>query len=282
MILDCHDSVLTDSIVRVMGEEPVSYYSSGTTGAPKSFAISWASLHCSARGSASDIVVLGYPIRSFAGLSVIAYAKRHQCTLRAAPLATLASCLRGASHLCTTPTLVRLLLMRAADFSTLTNIVLGGEAARQPLLNDLRQHTAAVITQTYASSEQGLHTAWSDGIEGCPLSKWTTADSSDLWELRDGRMYFEGRTHDLVNVAGETVNLNAVERELLTVRGITHVQITARPSSLIGHVLEAECVGAYAADDMKDCLRRMPNTMRPRLVRRMAEPRIAQSGKQTR
>lgn len=278
-----HDQL--SEVAIAWSENPTWYQSSGSTGSPRTYRIRWEDIAASSRLTMPTTVLLGFPVRTYAGLQVLAYVRRHRCPLLAPNLTDLADSLPCATHLSVTPTLLHRLLMQAADFSTIRQITLGGEYARQALLDEIKMAAPqARITQIYASSENGVCASWSDGLEGIPENRWneTRAVRSDKWERRNGRWYFHGRMHDFVNVAGHTVNIADIESALYAVPGMQYARVYARRSMMTGCVILAEIAGSPDEHALRQVLDRLPPISRPRFIARVQEPSMALSGKKLR
>ena len=184
------------------------------------------------------------------------------------------------THISATPSQWRQILMTGEDAKRipLKQIVLGGEAADQPLLNALRRHfSEAKITHTYASTEAGLGISVSDGLAGFPsrfldasegsvnisirddklfLRTLSSASAySDGRELKDSQGWIEtgdlvkfegdrffiiGRENGTINVGGDKVNPEYVRHVLLTHPSIGQVSVYGKKNSITGMVLAAD------------------------------------------
>jgi acyl-CoA synthetase (AMP-forming)/AMP-acid ligase II len=139
---------------------------SGTTGTPKVVRHTLQSLAGNIRarpGGGTPLWGLLYDPSRFAGMQVVLHALLGKGTLIVPdpdwPWDERLAFLResGCSHLSTTPTLWRKILMSSEQLGpTLRQITLGGEIVDQPLLNALiRRFPNARVTQIYASTEAG-------------------------------------------------------------------------------------------------------------------------------
>jgi len=184
------------------------------------------------------------------------------------------------THISATPSQWRKILMTGEDAIKipLKQIVLGGEAADQPLLNALRKHfPKATITHTYASTEAGLGISVSDGMAGFPLrflddsagsasisirneklflSTSSSAfgysdgielkdsqgwiDTGDLVKIDGERFFIIGRESGIINVGGDKVNPEYVRQILLTHPNIDQVSIYGKKNPITGMVLVAD------------------------------------------
>lgn len=186
-----------------------------------------------------------------------------------------------------TPSLWRKLLMdgRVKQLS-LRQITLGGEAADQVILDSLKAaFPGARIVHIYASTEAGTGFAVRDGLAGFPRV-WLTAndaaigirvdndghlwlrpeilargkaisdrlsedgylDTEDLVSIDGDRVHFLGRSSGAINVGGNKVHPEEVERNIRLVPGILDARVFAKSSSMMGQLVAAEVVAAPGQD----------------------------------
>lgn len=194
----------------------------------------------------------------------------------------------GCNALSATPTMWRKLLMLSQQELaklSLRQITVGGEIVDQAVLDALGvSFPAARITQIYASTEAGVGFAVNDARAGFPAS-WLSSpppgveisvdrrqhlllrstalpdgdhqtaapdflDTGDLVEVRGDRCHFLGRADGVINVGGDKVHPEEVERFLVGCVGVHLARVRPRKSSLVGQLVEAEIVPdpAYADD----------------------------------
>ena len=183
------------------------------------------------------------------------------------------------THISATPTQWRKILMSGvATKIPLKQIILGGEAADQSILNALRKSfPMAKITHTYASTEAGLGISVSDGLAGFPVRFLESSrgsvdlkirkenlflrssssalgynddtklkdqqgwiDTGDLVKIEEGRFYIIGRTNGIINVGGDKVNPEHIRHILLKHPNIEQVRIYGKKSPITGMVLAAD------------------------------------------
>jgi acyl-coenzyme A synthetase/AMP-(fatty) acid ligase len=232
----------------------------------------------------------------------------------------------AATHISGTPTFWRSFLLAAPPGSLpLQQITLGGEAVDQPTLDRLAQRFPDTrITHIYASSEagalfsvhdrrSGFPRAWLNGraagvglrIRGGVLevesprrmldyegeSSPTLTDdgwliTGDLVRVDGDRVYFQGRTDDILNVGGAKVYPQEVEEFLLSCAGVTEVRVRSIPNPVSGQLLAADVVLApgyepdvYRVELMRLCQSTLPSYKAPRLIRVVPEIPIHDSGK---
>ena len=189
------------------------------------------------------------------------------------------------SHLSATPTLWRRILMSPeANLSTLTQIVLGGEASDQAILDALSsKYLAAKITHVYASTEAGVAFHVSDGLAGYPaefLDKnrnvkikivedilflrsdraasryynekalkdedgWI--NTGDLVSFQNGRFYIVGRVSGIINIGGDKVIPEKIRETLLEHSDVLEVRVFGKKNPFTGMLLMAEVVVADTA-----------------------------------
>lgn len=201
-------------------------------------------------------------------------------------VATLAQA--GCTHLSATPTFWRRILMTPghADLP-LRQVTLGGEIADQSTLDALkRAYPDARVTHIYASTEAGVGFSVTDGRAGFPAD-WLTAapgrvdlrvhdgllwlrpsmtalapgavdgievddtgfvNSGDRIEIAGDRATFKGRDSGLINVGGAKVHPETVEAVIQTVPGVAMVQVSGKPSPVMGALVLAEIQPEPGAD----------------------------------
>jgi acyl-coenzyme A synthetase/AMP-(fatty) acid ligase len=194
---------------------------------------------------------------------------------------------------------------------TLQQITLGGEAVPGALLDDLRSmFPKANVSQIYASTEAGSTVSVRDAHNGLPASVLERSDASDaqmkivdgelhirsnvgmlgyygepdddaagwratgdLVEVRDGRVYFVGRTTDTINVGGVKVHPLPVEEVAGRVPGVRLVRAYGRPNPLTGFIVAVDVVAesgfdeATLKEDIRTACEVLPDAARPRRIR---------------
>lgn len=250
---------------------------SGTTGTPKLIPHSIPSLSRtikfdSGKGSSLCWGTL-YDIGRFAGLQVYLQALLGGSSL-ALPetadksLSEVLAALRssGVNALSATPTMWQKILMTGgSECLDLNQITLGGEIVRQRVLDALAaRYPHARITHIYASTEFGVGFSVTDRREGFP-AEWIRGDRAigkidaesgelllrkgDEWfatgdsvaEYGD-RILFQGRLNGSINVGGNKVMPEEVERILLQYPGVLVASVSAQKSSFMGNLVQAEIV----------------------------------------
>jgi acyl-coenzyme A synthetase/AMP-(fatty) acid ligase len=230
------------------------------------------------------------------------------------------------THISGTPTFWRSFLLAAPRGSLrLQQITLGGEAVDQHTLDRVAQRfPEARITHIYASSEAGALFSVHDGRAGFPRawldghpsgvglrvrsgvlevqSPWRMLDyggesspnlsddgwliTGDLVTVDNDRVYFQGRTDDILNVGGAKVYPQEVEEFLLSCPGVAEVRVRSIPNSVSGQLLAADVVLAHGYEPdvhriqlMRLCQSTLPSHKAPRLIRVVPEIPIHESGK---
>jgi len=272
----------------------VTILTSGTTGRPKAIHHSWKRLADSVRRDArytGTRWLIGYPLTLYAGTQVLLHAMLNWATL-VIPVSldpgevcrTLKD--KGVTHASGTPTFWRQLVFFGSrdvlQGSKLEQITLGGEAATQELLDQLRLgFPQARIVHIYASTELGRLFSVTDGKEGFPAqflkespeegvdlkvvdgelmvrgrTQMISCDgqrppaeqpsvwtaTGDLVEVCADRVLFKGRRNDVVNVGGRKVSPLKVESALRGLPGVVDVRVYAKKSSVTGHLVAADVV----------------------------------------
>lgn len=300
----------------------VGILTSGTTGVPKCTWHTLQGLMARAGGQAGgQRWLLTYSPHSYAGLQVLLHAMVSGAELvagqgqDAAALVQLAARTRPQA-ISATPSFWRLLLMAlppVQDWS-LTDIVLGGEAVDQSLLDRLRERwPQARLRHIYASSEAGSVFCVKDGLAGFPAA-WLTQGTSgvglrivdgmlyvrspraaagvplwhatgDLVELRGERVHFIGRADGLLNIGGEKVDLEQVEARVLALPAVADARLYGRANPVTGFLVEAEVVArdrAAAQAQMAELGAQLRAAERPRRIHYVDQLSLGATGKKQR
>jgi acyl-CoA synthetase (AMP-forming)/AMP-acid ligase II len=206
-----------------------------------------------------------------------------------------------------TPTLWRKILMSPAGRRLpLRQITLGGEIADDLVLGALaRAFPRARITHIYASTEAGVGFSVKDGRAGFPAAYlaeppggvelkvdgegrlWlrpavrgqffvgTAAlestdgwiDSGDLVERRGDRYHFLGRANGAINVGGDKVFPEEVERVILELPDIALARVSGRRNPIVGALVEAVVMPRAADANAAEISRRVREHCASRLPR---------------
>lgn len=226
-----------------------------------------------------------------------------------------------------TPTLWRKIMMlpNHADLR-LSQITLGGEIVDGAILRELAQrYPQARIVHIYASTEAGVGFSVTDGREGFPLSFLTKppagitlairddrlfvhnplvsgsyvgteatfsnddgfVDTQDRVEVRDDRVYFLGRLNGMINVGGNKLFPEEVERVLLDHPAIRLARVGVRRSPITGQLVTAEVVPVDPAADKAGlmasitahCRAHLIEWKRPATIRILADLPVGAGGK---
>ena len=206
-----------------------------------------------------------------------------------------------------------LLMELAADdgaIPALQQITLGGEAADTLLLERLRQtFPDAAVSHVYAANEFGSTTSIRDGRSGIPLSAlgthssgtelkvvdgelwvrsrdsmlgyWDEPDidpqawrpTGDLVLVEDGRIVFQGRKSDIINVGGVKVSPLAVEEVVRSVPAVAAARAYGRRNPLTGNIVAVDVLPVSSADvekiqdEIRFACERLEPAARPRSIR---------------
>lgn len=253
---------------------------SGTTGTPKLIPHTISSLSRTVkRDNVKGLSLCWgtlYDIGRFAGLQVFLQAVLGGASLALLdnfdmPLPDLVSNLHKAevNALSATPTMWQKILMTSgSERLKLKQITLGGEIVTQRVLEALSaRYPDARITHIYASTEFGVGFSVTDRREGFPV-EWLygdqaigsiNADSGELLlrkghvsfatgdavEERGDRIVFRGRLNGSINVGGNKVMPEEVERILLQYPGIQMASVSAQRSSFMGNLVQAEIMAYF-------------------------------------
>lgn len=303
-------------------------YTSGTTGDPKPVDHDLVSLSRTVRPGPDRERRWGllYPAGRMAGIQVVLQSLAGGATLvdattvsgMAARLAMLVE--HDVDSLSATPSVWRQVLQSpVASALPLRQITLGGEIADQMVLDALRRRfPSARITHVFASTETGAAFSVSDGAEGFPLSYLTedrhgidleirddilhvrspgTSESAadgyvstgDIVQVVGDRVLFRGRGSGVVNVGGEKVWPEQVERTLRTHPEVAETIVAPRKNPLSGWMLTAAVVPAPDADPSSlparlraHCAEHLSAAHVPAIVRIVGSLDLADTGKMVR
>ena len=181
-----------------------------------------------------------------------------------------------------TPTMWRKMLMASdAAAMPLRRITLGGEVCDQKVLDALEQtFPQAKVRQIYASTETGVGFSVRDGVAGFPVSFLHDPPPGIEIQVEDGRLLlrnpastqeflgsdlklyredgfidtgdivkqvgdrfeFFGRANGSINVGGNKVHPEEVERFLMTLGGVAQARVFAKKSPFTGSLVAADVV----------------------------------------
>lgn len=202
----------------------------------------------------------------------------------------------------------------------LEQITLGGEATSGTLLAELEQaFPQARISHVYAASEFGSSGSVRDRREGLPESVLERGDDADvamkvidgeLWvrsrtgmlgyygedslvdpdgwratgdlvEVIEGRIVFQGRSAEVINVGGVKVHPLPVEDRVAQVPGVAVARVFGRPNRMTGAVVAVEVVAEPGVDQdavaqaIRERCADLPAAARPRSIRFVDELKMA-------
>ena len=111
-----------------------------------------------------------------------------------------------------------------------------------------------------------------------PLSADGWLVTGDLVRVDGDRVYFQGRTDDVLNVGGAKVYPQEVEDFLLSCPGVTEVRVRSVPNPVSGQLLAADVVLAHGYEPdrhrvelMRLCQATLASHKAPRLIRIVPE-----------
>lgn len=225
----------------------------------------------------------------------------------------------GITHISATPTFYRLRLQRlSGEYETVQRLTSGGEKFESSLRNSLQKRFPnAEFRNVYALTEAGsllesegelfsipedyqnqLRITEEDelAIHESLLDDSTIEDldsewfhTGDLVEYAEGgRFRFVGRQSDFVNVGGYRVNPHEVEQFVNSVETVEVAAVTARESSVTGHILVAKVQPvpntdpATVKDDVKKAVEDLEEWKQPRIIDVVDEIPQSRSGKRVR
>jgi len=194
------------------------------------------------------------------------------------------------------------------DRLDLKSVTLGGEPVDQGILTALCQKfPTALVRHIYASTEVGVGLVVKDGLEGFPLEyldenpsgvKLKVCEASgellvsfdsksflatgDLVKKENDRVIFLGRKSGLINVGGNKVVPEKVEKVLRQISGVHEARVFKKESSIVGGLVAAEVV---AKSDLSKkmiveyCSSKLDKFEVPRVIRFCASLDLGETGK---
>ncbi|WP_413432503.1 ANL family adenylate-forming protein [Crateriforma spongiae] len=220
----------------------------------------------------------------------------------------------GATALSATPTMWRKLLMTGGvESMPLKRITLGGEIADQKILDALADSFSGVkIRHIYASTEVGVGFSVRDGRAGFPVNFLDQAQGNVRLRVREGRLWlksdgpggrfvqsspsmhdeddfidtgdlvvqngdrfeFLGRAGGAINVGGNKVQPEEIERFLLGLDPVAEARVHAKKSPFTGSIVAVDIVPADSVDAAtvrkvvtKACRAELPAYKVPAMIR---------------
>jgi acyl-CoA synthetase (AMP-forming)/AMP-acid ligase II len=268
---------------------------SGSTGQPKQISRRIAADN-NGRESRRRNWVLCYPLDRWSGISTILEVLRsnssifipHDYSLKSINEAIAET---ANASISLTPALFKSISLsqhEKIEFRNVLQVTFGGEYANQNILDQAaNRYPLARITHIYASSELGDFLIDSSGKEGYSWPKAraqgaTLSDqgelvvgefrTGDLWELIDGRIYFIGRTTEIINVGGNKVSPTHLAKVALSIEGVDDAQFYGIPNPLLGAVVGLKYVGHVGPGELKVILRDLlPKFALPMRIEQCAE-----------
>jgi acyl-coenzyme A synthetase/AMP-(fatty) acid ligase len=193
----------------------------------------------------------------------------------------------GCTHLSATPTLWRKILMTPGyQALALKQITLGGEIADDTVIGSLsRAYPDARISHIFASTEAGVGFSVTDRRMGFPVAYLTDppmgialrvvddhlhvrndavgadylggqgavaqdgwVNTGDVVEVTGDRVLFRGRSSGVINVGGDKVHPEEVERAVLSHPSVRLARIYAKANPIVGALVAADIVAQADVD----------------------------------
>ncbi|MBO3748537.1 AMP-binding protein [Streptosporangiaceae bacterium NEAU-GS5] len=296
-----------DDGVGVADEVAVVIATSGSTGTPKGVQLSGRALKASATASLrrvgarpGDRWLCRLPHSHVSGLQVLVRALL--CGTDPIFDADDAS----AHHVSLVPTQLRRLLDAGADLAAYRTILLGGAAASPALLAEARAAGARLVT-TYGMTETCggcvydgralykvdlkigddgrirvagpvLFSGYRFGPDPHLEDGWFV--TSDLGELRDGRLSVFGRADDVINTGGHKVAAGTVAHVLTEHPRVREAAVAGRPDPEWGEIVVAVIAGEATLDEVRGFVKeRLPAYAAPRAVHTVPAIPLLPNGK---
>lgn len=252
------------------GDSNFYLYTSGTTGKPKKVKVDLIELINKIKKVKQKKInwLLTYDIKSFAGLQVLLTAvksnnKIYSTNFRSS-INELIEIISNSdiNSISATPTFWRIfsnsVTAKTKDLKLLT---LGGEIVEEDLLLKLKKlYPDSKITQIYATTELGKIFSVQDSKVGFPyeyieryglkisnnqlLVKKNNSyiSTNDFVDVVGNRVIFTGRNSDFIKVAGNKVNLNVIEKKIMSFENVIDSKISFKSSKIVGKILVLDVV----------------------------------------
>jgi len=290
---------LKNLYVSKQGLNELFIFTSGTTGEPKKIKIDLDKLFKNIKKTKSEDVtwLLTYNPKSFAGLQVLLTAFLSNNVLIASSVPNSINQLLkiiekfNINAISATPTFWRMFInTNQVKKTKLSLVTLGGEIVDKLILEKLMIKFPGVkITQIYATTEFGKVFTVSDNKPGFPIEFLKKYDlkiknsellikinnnyesTKDFVEILNNRVMFLGRNTDFIKVAGNKVNLNKVEQQIIQFPNVNDAKIKTIPSTIVGNMLVLDIVlekdNSENRSDFKKMLRNNLQTFEvPKLI----------------
>lgn len=245
-------------------------HTSGTTGKPKKVKVNLLEILKNIKKVKQTKInwLLTYDIKSFAGLQVLLTAiksgnKIYSTNFRSSIIELIKIIASSdINSISATPTFWRIFLnSEVAKKKDLKLLTLGGEIVQGDLLLKMKKlYPDAKITQIYATTELGKIFSVHDGKEGFPyqyLEEYGLKISNnqlfvkkgdiyistnDFVDVVENRVIFTGRNTDFIKVAGSKVNINMVEKKIMSFDNVIDSKISFKSSKIVGNILVLDVV----------------------------------------
>jgi len=322
-----HPREISSKIGQVDGDWSLGLYTSGTTGTPERVEQTLDGLTRNVKRDEkfeNDVWAFAYNPSHFAGLQVFFQAIANLNPIIYIFEQSIDQ-IREAieeyeiTHISATPTFYRLRLQRLnGEFPTVRRLTSGGERFEPSLKESLQNlFPNAKFRNVYALTEAGsllesngelfqIPQRFSDQIrvteeDELAIHKSLLADSvadevSDGWFYTgdlveyetENQFRFVGRESDFVNIGGYRVNPHEVEEMINNVDSVKAATVTARESSVTGHILVAEVEPVAGVDServketVKSTVDGLEKWKQPRIIDIVDEIDQSRSGKRVR
>jgi acyl-coenzyme A synthetase/AMP-(fatty) acid ligase len=322
-----HPREISSKIGQVDDDWPLGLYTSGTTGTPERVEQTLDGLTRNVKRDEkfkNDVWAFAYNPSHFAGLQVFFQAIANLNPIiyifeQSIDQIHEAIDKYEITHISATPTFYRLRLQRLnGEFPTVRRLTSGGERFEPSLRESLQNlFPNAKFRNVYALTEAGsllesngelfqIPQRFSDQIRvteenELAIHKSLLADSvadevSDGWFYTgdlveyetESQFRFVGRESDFVNIGGYRVNPHEVEEMINNVDSVKAATVTARESSVTGHILVAEVEPIARVDSevikerVKSTIEELEKWKQPRIIDIVDEINQSRSGKRVR
>lgn len=259
---------------QIKDDSNLEIFSSGTTGIPKKIIkkIKEEYLNKKGAGSTNDIWILTYSPERWSSTSILLHCIKNNSKIifpKSLEVKDIIEELEQCTHVSMTPSLLKkIICFDIKKYQNIKQFTFGGEYAHQSIIEEAKNYfPKARISHVYATSELGDICSSSDGKEGYVFSKIKNAsiidghliidgkETNDIWKLIDDRLCFVGRKGHVLNIGGETINLQDIEEFIIKNGNIRDGKYKIINAPIIGKSFIFEYVGDLDENKIRDLIK---------------------------
>ena len=198
-------------------------------------------------------------------------------------------------HLCMTPSQIRQCAMLEKEYKSAIQVTLGGEYSTQHDIEIAKKiFPNSTVTHVYSSTETGDICSSSDMKEGFYKDKFKNIivnkdciivngkKLNDIWVLKNNRYYFKGRSDCFVKVAGLKVNLEEIEKKIMSLNVVKDCILYPVKNKITENILVLEYVGKIDKNNLKLKLRETLKKHQMPIIKKVEKIKLNKNGKKQR